>query len=470
MADILIVDDDSAICFALSHLIQSQGHDVHSVHSCTQAIDACRHGHYDLVFLDVGLPDGNGLEIIPQLRASASNPEIIIITGTGTADGAEMAIRSGAWDYLPKGASLSELLLPLTRALQSRQEQRGPKYEQTFRRDGIVGSGPRLRSCLEVLFLAAKTESNVLIQGETGTGKESFALAIHNNSSRAAKSFVILDCAALPETLVESLLFGHIKGSYTGALRDQEGLIHQAHEGTLFLDEVGELPLSIQKTFLRVLQEHRFRPVGAETEIQSNFRLVAATNRELDRMVETGQFRADLLYRLRSCTIRLPGLRECREDIPAIARYHLARICKNRQEGVKELSPEYLIAFSAYQWPGNVREMIHALEFSIAAVGDGKILLPQHLPTQVRVAAARSLFGEPPEPNDTVPSPGITTTASSPGIVEVHLTFKQHREKSDYEYLSVLSQKTGGRVSEMCRISGLSKSRLYELLKIHQIS
>ncbi len=487
MASILIVDDDTAVCFALSHLIQSQGHEVQAVHNRVQAVDANRHGHFDLIFLDVGLPDGSGLDIIPQLRAAPSNPEVIIITGAGTADGAEMAIRSGAWDYLPKGASLSELLLPLTRALRSRQEQQGPRFEQSFRRDGIVGSGPRLRSCLDVLFLAARTESNVLIQGETGTGKESFAFAIHNNSSRAEKSFVILDCAALPETLVESLLFGHIKGAYTGALRDTDGLVLQAHEGTLFLDEVGELPLSIQKTFLRVLQEHRFRPVGSETEIDSNFRLVAATNRDLDHMVETGQFRADLLYRLRSCTIRLPSLRECREDIPAIARYHLARICKNREEGVKEISPEYLVAFSAYQWPGNVREMIHTLEYSIAAAGEGRTLLPQHLPTQVRVAAARALFGEPSEPTLPPPPPMVLSTPASeskaiPNPVEIPKSketpdqagsfpsFRHFRERSDRDYLVDLNLRTGGQVSEMCRISGLSKSRLYELLKLHQVS
>lgn len=469
MAHILIVDDDTAVCLALSHLIRSQGHEVESVHTRNQAVEVCGSGSFDLVFLDVGLPDGSGLDIIPQLRACSSTPEVIIITGAGTADGAEMAIRSGAWDYLPKGASLSELLLPLTRALRSREERQGPRHEQSFRRDGIVGAGPRLRSCLDVLFMAARTDSNVLIQGETGTGKESFALAIHNNSSRASKPFVILDCAALPETLVESLLFGHMKGAYTGALRDQDGLVLQANEGTLFLDEVGELPLSIQKTFLRVLQEHRFRPVGCETEINSDFRLVAATNRDLDAMVDAGQFRADLLFRLRSCTIRLPALRECREDIPAIARYHLARICKNREEGVKEMSSEYLMAFSAYQWPGNVREVIHTLEYSIAAVGDGRVLLPQHLPTQVRIAAARALFGESPEASASSP-PLNTAPAISPVLDESLLSFKQQREKADYDYLYDLNQRTGGQISEMCRLSGLSKSRMYELLKLYRIT
>ena len=275
-----------------------------------------------MILLDVGLPDGNGLDAIARIQKAESRPQIIIITASGDQNGAELAIRNGAWDYIQKPASVHDMALSIIRAIQYREERKGKRQgagaPRLLKLDGIVGNCPKMKERFELVAQAADTETNVLITGETGTGKELFASAIHNNSLRAKKPFVVVDCSALPETLVESILFGHDKGAFTGAQKAREGLIKQADGGTLFLDEVGELPFPVQKAFLRVLQERRFRPVGTGAEISSDFRLIAATNRDLQKLVLEGVFRDDFLFRLRSFIIELPPLREREEDIAEI--------------------------------------------------------------------------------------------------------------------------------------------------------
>ena len=244
-----------------------------------------------MVFLDVRMPDGDGLAMLPLIQAARSAPEIIIMTGFGNASGAELAITSGAWDYIEKGSSVKEITLSLVRALEYRKQKRSSNSTRNvvmLKRDAIIGISPAIKACLEQVAQAAECDASVLVTGETGSGKELFARAIHENSRRAPKPFVVVDCAALPDTLVESLLFGHEKGAFTGAEQSRSGLVAQANGGTLFLDEVGELPLSMQKAFLRVLQEHRFRPVGSHREVCSDFRLVAATNRTWRPWCATG--------------------------------------------------------------------------------------------------------------------------------------------------------------------------------------
>ena len=314
MASILIIDDDRLVCNMLLDIIQDMGHSVTCSHTLGSGMSKALTENYDLVLLDVGLPDGNGLDAIPRIQKIEPAPQIIIITASGDQNGAELAIRNGAWDYIQKPASVHDMTLPIVRALQYREERkvesRGGVAPKLLALDGIVGNCPKMKGRFELVAQAANSEINVLITGETGTGKELFASAIHNNSLRAKKPFVVVDCSALPETLVESILFGHDKGAFTGAEKAREGLIKQADGGTLFLDEVGELPLSVQKAFLRVLQERRFRPVGSSAEISSDFRLIAATNRDLQKMVHEGTFRNDFLFRLRSFIIELPPLRE----------------------------------------------------------------------------------------------------------------------------------------------------------------
>ena len=302
----------------------------------------------------------------------------------------------------------------------------------------------------------------MLITGETGTGKELFASAIHNNSLRAKKPFVVVDCSALPETLVESILFGHDKGAFTGAQRAREGLIKQADGGTLFLDEVGELPFPVQKAFLRVVQERRFRPVGAGAEISSDFRLIAATNRDLQKLVNEGVFRDDFLFRLRSFIIELPPLREREDDIAEITKYYIAKLCERHGIGLKGFSPDFMEALSAYKWPGNVRELLHALERALAAVFHEPTLFPQHLPEHIRIELARhSIKSAVPPP--TRADGGFISRGAMP-------SFRNYRENMDRMYLMELTALAGGNIKEACRVSGLSRSRLYDLLKNHNLT
>jgi len=261
MASVLIIDDDKLICDWIANVVTRLGHHPVSTHLLREGLRKVQSEPFDIVFLDVQMPDGSGLEIMPKIKAARSSPEIIVITGLGDPDEAELAIKTGAWDYLEKPASFDAIKLPILRALEYRAERKSGKPPVVLKRNAIIGDSEKITSCLELLAQAAGSDANVLITGETGTGKELFAKAVHYNSSRAKRNFVVVDCTSLPETLVESVLFGHERGAFTGADRSQEGLIKQADGGTLFLDEIGELPFLVQKRFLRVIQEHRFRPV-----------------------------------------------------------------------------------------------------------------------------------------------------------------------------------------------------------------
>src|SRR4030042_558372 len=297
MATVLIIDDDKLICDWIATVVTRLGHPPGSTHLPREGLRKVQSDSFDIVFLDVEMPDGSGLESMPKIKAARSSPEIIVITGLGDPDEAERAIRNGAWDYLEKPASFEAIKLPLLRALEYQAERKPGNSSTVLKRNGIIGDSQKIASCLELLAQAASSDANVLITGETGTGKELFAKVVHYNSSRAKRNFVVVDCTALPETLVESVLFGHARGAFTGAERTEEGLVKQADGGTLFLDEIGELPISIQKKFLRVIQEHRFRPVGGRQEIDSDFRLVAAPNRSLETMGQERRVREDLPFR-----------------------------------------------------------------------------------------------------------------------------------------------------------------------------
>jgi two-component system NtrC family response regulator len=460
MAKILIIDDDVVMTEMLSLVVKERGHESVCTHTLREGIAAARAGDFSVVFLDVRLPDGNGLNVLPEIRNVRSAPEVIIMTGSSDPDGAELAINSGAWDYLEKPSSVNMMLLPLVRALQYRDIKLARKPLTELKRQGIVGNSQQITTCLEKIAQAAGSDASVLITGETGTGKELFAWAVHENSRRAEKNFVVVDCATLSDTLVESVLFGYQKGAFTGADRSREGLIKQADGGTLFLDEVGELPLAVQKAFLRVLQEHRFRPLGGKEELTSDFRLVAATNRDLDRMVKEGLFRSDLLFRIRSFTIELPPLREHRDDIPALVTYHVRRIAERQGDKIRGFSPEFLEALAAYDWPGNVRELVHALERVLAEAGQDATLFPKNLPSQIRVKISRSAIDRTAKAVAACP-PAAGGTAL-PKLQDLRDEAIAHIER---QYLKDLMALTGDNIKQACAVSGLSRSRLYELIK-----
>ncbi|WP_306535552.1 sigma-54 dependent transcriptional regulator [Geobacter sp.] len=463
MAAILIIDDDESMRSSLWHMVKRMGHQVESAATLGEGLEKAAAGAFDVVLLDVSLPDGNGLDVLPDIQRTPGEPEVIIITGYGNPDSAELAIRSGAWDYIEKGTSLKAMTLHLVRALQYRQEKiagRGTSVTALKRHD-IVGNSHKMRDCLDLVAQAAAGDTSVMITGETGTGKELFARAIHNNSRRVEGNFVVVDCAALPETLVESLLFGHEKGTFTGAEKAREGLIQQAHGGSLFLDEVGELPLSVQKAFLRVLQERRFRPLGGQRELASDFRLISATNRDLDQMVRDGSFRDDLLFRLRAFAIELPPLRERPEDIKELARHHVDRLCDRYGLAPKGFAPEFLDTLTRHSWPGNVRELVNTLERALAAARTEPTLFPQHLPLDMRVQIARAAVEQPAAEADPQ-----RITQSLPRLQDFRETVFARAEK---EYLRDLLSLTGSDLKEACRIAGLSLSRLYALLSKHDL-
>lgn len=467
MAKVLIIDDDQGMCVILSAAVKRTGHEAISVNTLKDGWQAASLGTFDVVFLDVLLPDGNGLDLLPKLRGIPSKPEVIIITSQGDPDGAELAIRKGAWDYVEKPSSIKAMILPLLRALQYREEKVIKKQMVALKREGIVGENSQIEACLDLVAQAAGSNVNVLITGETGTGKELFAKAIHANSPRSNKNFVVVDCGALPETLIESVLFGHEKGAFTGADRSKEGLIKQADGGTLFLDEVGELPPTIQKTFLRVLQEHRFRPVGGKQEIESDFRLVTATNRDLDEMVKKGRFRKDLLYRLNAITITIPPLRQRLDDIMELVMHFLAKNCEKMGIETKGLSPEFLQTLRDYAWPGNVRQLINSLEEAIIKARHEPILFPLHLPNHIRIETTSMPLERHKKPlTKEISSEKAQSDKSLRKFQEVRETTLADMEQ---KYFQHLMESTKGSIKEACRISGLSRNRLYIYLKRHHI-
>jgi two-component system NtrC family response regulator len=378
-----------------------------------------------------------------------------------------LAIKSGVWDYIEKGASVKDINLSLIRALQYRKQKQAGSCSNNvvvLKRDGIIGCGPSLQACLDQVAQAASSDSSVLITGETGTGKELFARAVHLNSARCNKGFVVVDCAALPETLIESILFGHEKGVFTGADHAREGLILLADGGTLFLDEIGEMPLSLQKAFLRVLQDHTFRPLGSSREYASDFRLVAATNRNLEDMVQAERFRSDLLFRLKSFVIELPRLEKRADDIRLLARYHADKICDHYDIPHKGFSPDFLRALSVYRWPGNVRELVNAMERTIAGARFEPILFPKHLPMQIRIEVTRMGMKRDVPHQD-------PSNNRAPHELPVFQAFRDTVcSQAERQYLHDLMALTENDIGEACRVSGLSQSRLYALLKKQGVS
>ncbi|MEW6261515.1 MAG: sigma-54 dependent transcriptional regulator [Thermodesulfobacteriota bacterium] len=464
MAKVLIIEDDPTTSRFLLRLVTGLSHEARAAGTLNEGLEAAQNVEPDLILLDVLLPDGNGLAALPELARTPSSPEIIIITGAELAQGAQLAFESGAWDYLTKPVSRPDLALTLSRALHFREEKIKKHRALILKRDQIIGRSAALTSCLELVGQAALSEANVLIVGETGTGKELLARAIHENGRRQEGSFVVADCAALPSTLVESILFGHKKGAFTGADRPHIGLIKEAHRGTLFLDEVAELPLNVQTSFLRVLQERRFRPVGAEEEELSDFRVVAATNRDLKQMVREANFRRDLFFRLQGLTIKIPPLRERREDIKDLTMYWLSRLAERYGLETKGFSPELLEPLTAYDWPGNVRELINVLENALFNLGSGPTLYPVHLPAEVRAHHAAIAAGRTPSPAR--PPEPVQEKASYPSLKDFRQTAVERVEK---EYLTELMVHANGRIKEAASLSGLSEPRLYTLLKKYKI-
>lgn len=473
MGKALIIAEGDVVESA-AQLLTTLGHEVDIVDDIGHGWELAAKQSVDAVALALKLKSGDGLALLPRLKQLPHSPEVVVMASSADPEAAEFALRNGVWDFLLIKSMPEPIATSIDQALQYRKEQKGDAPPLTVKREKIIGNSPAMKHCLQLLGQAAVSDANVLITGETGTGKELFARAIHSNSPRsrtlgapvrsnnprADKNFVVVDCTALPETLVESVLFGHTRGAFTGADRNHDGLIAQADGGTLFLDEVGELPAEIQKTFLRVLQERRYRPVGSQVEKESNFRLVAATNRDLDQMVEASQFRKDLLFRLRALTIELPSLRQRREDIEDMVRYHTTRLCNVYGMEPKGFAIELMDALCAYAWPGNVRELINTIDGMLAAGVSDSTLYAKHLPLNIRV---QIVCGRLKHPQDEKPEAEDVEAGSLP-------KFKTYRESSELQYLKDLMAITNRNIPKACEISGISRSRLYEMLAKYGLS
>jgi two-component system response regulator PilR (NtrC family) len=381
---ILVVDDEQSMRELLAIMLRKDGFDVVAAESRTQAAAVLARGPVDLIVTDVKLPDGDGIEILRHVKAAAPDTVVIVMTAYGSTETAVAALKLGAYDYLIKPFDVDELKIVVRNALERQQlQQENLLLKAEFRTqhglDRIIGVSPAMGAVFNLVRSVSGTSSTVLISGESGTGKELVAKAIHALSPRKDAPFVSVNCAALPENLLESELFGHMKGAFTDAHQNKKGLFEAAHRGTLFLDEVGETPPAMQVKLLRALQEKTIRRVGATEETEVDVRLVAATNRPLEALLREGRLREDLFYRLNVIPIHLPALRERREDIPLLAESFLRRFSQEMGKNVVKISSEAMQRLSKHGWPGNVRELENVIERAVA-LETHEAVLPERLP------------------------------------------------------------------------------------------
>jgi two-component system, NtrC family, response regulator len=433
-----------------------------------------RNKDYDVILIRDHVCGRVTASAVSEFQVGEQPPEIIVYTSTGDPKQAEEVLKLGIWEYLVDPSPADLLPKMVQRALRYRRSKsqdnsgRIQELRTQLARWGIIGRSAMMQACIDQMVRIAQSEANVLIYGESGTGKELFASAIHNLSPRAAADLTIVDCAALPPSLVESLLFGHTKGSFTGADRAQQGLIQQSDGGTLFLDEIGEMPGMVQKKLLRVIQERTYLPVGSTTERTSNFRLIAATNRDLKEMVDEGSFREDLLFRLKTFYLELPPLRLRTADIAELAYFCRDRFCKRHKLKKKKFSPDYLMLLTQYDWPGNVRELFQAIERSLTDAQESPVLHTKHLPPGIRIHAAKRKLRR----NETVYG-DVPGAASADGQAQQLPTLKQARdravERGEKHYLQQLLHRTEGDIKQSCELASVSRSRLYDLLKKYDL-
>jgi len=384
---ILVVDDEENMVHFLTKLLRAEGFEVEGVRTGEAALDRLRAGPFELVLTDLKLPDTDGIEILKTARELHPETVVILITAYGTIESAIEAMRAGAYDYVTKPFRASEILQVVEKALERvhlRREvsQLRQAVAERFGFASLVGKSAKMQEVYTQIGKVAAARGAVLIQGESGTGKELVAKAIHFNSPRKSGPFVVIDCAAIPESLQESELFGHERGAFTGAIATKKGLFEEAHGGTLFLDEVSELAPGLQAKLLRALQDGEIRRVGGTKTLHVDARVIAATNRDLAAEVREGAFREDLFYRLNVFPIFLPPLRERREDLPLLVDHFLDRLAQESGKPPKRLSPEALRAMIAYPWPGNVRELEHALERA-ALLSEGETITDRDLPAEI---------------------------------------------------------------------------------------
>jgi two-component system, NtrC family, response regulator HydG len=447
---ILVVDDEAGVRFALQELLTDAGHAVRAAEHAPAALAALDGDPADLVISDLNMPALNGLALLEEVRLRHPDTVFILLTAHGDERIAVESLRLGAYHYIPKPFDNDEILAIVARAremLALRRENRRLRDELSGAIPGLIGDAPALRETVRIVQRVAPTDVTVLITGESGTGKEVVARALHDGGRRAAAAFVALNCSALPAELIESELFGHVRGAFTGADRDRTGLFATADGGTLFLDEIGELAPAAQAKLLRALEERKITPVGTSTELAVDVRVVAATNRPLATLVSAGTFRADLLYRISVVQLQLPPLRERREDIPALAAHFIAHFAARHGRPALPLDEAARRMLLAYDWPGNVRELRNAMERAVVMADDAAIQ-PRDLPSAITESAA------PLRPVDAA-------------LAELPYTEARARAIDAFErsFLGAALERNGGNVSATARVLGLHRQSLQKMLR-----
>jgi len=384
---ILLIDDEKESCLALSTLLRQVGYAVATSHTGESALDRLKNQNFDLIISDLFLPGISGIDILKKVKELSPRTCFILITGNASAETAVEAMKEGAFDYVTKPFNFEKLKLQVAKALEKSKLVAENQYlrQQLHGRynfDNIIGSSLPMQKVFSRMEKVASTDSTILILGASGTGKELVAKAIHYNSHRSDKPFVAINCGAIPADLLESELFGHVKGAFTSAIADKPGKFEVANGGTIFLDEIGNMPLQLQMKLLRVLQEYEFERVGSTSKIRMNIRLISATNSDITKAVSDGSFREDLYYRLNVIPINLPNLSERRGDIPLLARHFLEKICEEMNRPLMHISKESLHTLESYLWPGNVREMENVIERTVA-LSDSETIEPSDLPPNI---------------------------------------------------------------------------------------
>jgi two-component system nitrogen regulation response regulator NtrX len=442
MHNVLIVDDEAAIRESLQGVLEDEGYKTAAVASGEACLEELRGESYDVVLLDIWLPGMDGLEVLPKIRDAENAPEVLIISGHGTIETAVRATKLGAFDFLEKPLSAERTLILVKNAIEAkklRQENRDLK-KQLAPKSVIVGDSIPMKALRQQIQLMAPTNGRVLIFGESGTGKELVACAIHGQSPRKDQMFVEVNCAAIPEDLIESELFGHRRGSFPGAVADKEGKFLKAHGGTLFLDEVGDMSLKTQSKVLRTLDEQSIAAVGSDEPVTVDVRVIASTNKDLEEEISRGNFREDLFYRLNVIPFSVPPLRERKEDIPLLARFFLKELSSRYGRRPREITDDAIETLMRYSWPGNVRELRNVIERIVIMNPTTIRFERKHLPPLVYRDGSRRTGGE-------------------------FMTLHQARAAYERDYILKKLDDNHGNISRTAEVLGLERSHLYRKMK-----
>ncbi|HUX02436.1 MAG TPA: sigma-54 dependent transcriptional regulator [Phycisphaerae bacterium] len=440
---VLVVEDDRAQAEAMAEALRRAGHTCTVVTDGRQALERLATDAFDLVVTDLVMEGADGMEVLRRAKQEDAQTEVILVTGHGTIETAVQAIRQGAYDYITKPLNVGDLRNRAAKALEHRRllrrtEQLSQQLQERFGFEGIIGHSPAMQRVIQTCRQVAPTDATILIEGESGTGKELVAKALHNNSLRKDKNFVALNCAALSEGILESELFGHEKGAFTGAVARRRGRFEHADGGTLFLDEVGDMPASTQIKLLRVLEDGEIVRVGSNEPIQVDVRLLSATNQDLDELVKRGKFREDLYFRLRVVRVTLPPLRERHEDIPLLTEHYVRQLADEHRRPISGITPEAQRVLAGYDWPGNIRELINTLE-TMVLLAPGETLQVEDIPPEIQPCLSA--------PTDAALTPGMSL--------------------EDAERLLIVRtlERTGGNRQQTAKVLGIGERTLYRKIK-----